>query len=254
MSLRSAVAQCVQYPTNEECFRRLDNETEWISLKNRRDMENFGVIKLAIATLKRDDISTHIRFLCWSWILNYVIIDDLDDENEYGLNAPMNLFLRAGGNDLLSQDFEVFKTLWSKLFAVTSWCSQDLSNIPEFIRREFHKYALVSINARDENLDFAISIIRAFSALEGPTRLILRKDGALEAVLPFLDCLQSNTDAELRRGFRTGSIVARLAGNDETGIGPQIIRGNPILVSKTVEILNKVLDAGPTGRVLNSVR
>lgn len=95
-----------------------------------------------------------------------------------------------------------------------------------------------------------MSFLRTLTTNES-VRQELRDDGVLDVFLPFVDLLGSLTELELRRGFRAGSVIARLAGNDETGIGPQILQGNPNLIRGTTEILDRVLTAGAKRTVIN---
>ena len=211
-----------------------------------------GVVSLAIETLKMgSNVGSNIRNICWRWIQNYVIIDDANDPSEFGLTAPMNVFANAGGVKLIGEELSRPDCSLGLMFSIIFWCVHEPTLIHEFIKLGVHKYAINSVKIQDNDLDLALSVIRELSYLEGSTRRILREDGALDAVLSLLDCLKSTNDTELRRGFRAGSVIARLAGNDESGNGAQIFRINPLLIAKTIEVLDRSLDAGPSGTVIN---
>jgi hypothetical protein len=66
--------------------------------------------------------------------------------------------------------------------------------------------------------------------------------------------IKTNSDIN-RRGFRSASVIARLAGEDPIGsqhtTGQAIFVSNPEMISTTLKIFNMVLDAGPDGTVIN---
>ena len=102
---------------------------------------------------------------------------------------------------------------------------------------------------RNSHIDICMSFLRTLTTYPD-TRQKLRDDGVLDVFIPFIDLLGSSEDLMLRRGFRSGSVVARLAGNDETGVGAQLLKGNPVLIHGTVKILDRVIDAGPKVAVI----
>jgi hypothetical protein len=70
----------------------------------------------------------------------------------------------------------------------------------------------------------------------------------LEAIVPYLSYLE---DATVNRGFRAACLVLRLVGAERTGIGPQLLRGNPLILGTILDVFDRVLDAGSDGLVMN---
>ena len=115
-----------------------------------------------------------------------------------------------------------------------------------------HKIGIELVKQGKE-LNNALSFLRSCSS-NTENRVKLRADGLLGAVIPYLKCLEEKkNEDDIRNGFRTASIIARLAGNDELGEGVTLLRGNPIVIEEITKILNLVLDAGSTGSVYGMV-
>jgi len=182
---------------------------------------------------------------------------NVDDEREERL---VNEFVELGGLELIAKEYERSKDSDLKdadsLMLTLGWLANE-QNTPRILGHGIHKAAIEIIRKGPENnnadqFDAAMSMLRAASAYV-PTRGQLREDGALSAVLPYIDLLKSD-EAEgdaLRYGFRAASVVARLAGNDEQGgIGVQIFRDHPVMISKMLAVFSRVLDAGPKKSVL----
>lgn len=149
-------------------------------------------------------------------------IDDLDDVRERGPGSTIDAVQSRGIFNEIMKDLPGDGPATDAIFGFVSWCGQDEAAIPALIETGMHREAIAHINARSRCLNQAMASMRALITLEGNPRKVVRADGGLDAVLPFLKDLSETTDGNLiRRAFRTASIVARLAGNDETGIGPQ---------------------------------
>ena len=239
-------------PDDEGNWNSFYDLLEFGSLQNRREVQESGAIDFCVEYVKANSSSPFALNFAWDMINKFIIIDDVDDPEEYGPDSTASHVANLGIIEVIAECLQQADCNVEVMFDIVSWMAQEQPLIPKFVSLGVHKMAISILKSNDENLiDSSLAVIRAFSALEGPTRKIIREDGGLDAVLPFIGLLGSENELELRRGFRSGSIVARLAGNDETGVGVQILRGNPILISKTVEILDRVYDAGPTGTVIN---
>ena len=247
----------------EECRSLLDSDSPLLNDKfqvwygidadSRLRLFDDGIIDLALDIVRKNS-PNHSRAIreVWQMFTEILVIHNVDDEQEY---VPIAKFVDKGGIPLMAAEFESrrVKTGDTQMLLTFAWCATNDYATPHILQAEvIHKYAISVIKQGITHGDFdtAMSFIRTASACSS-TRTKLRADGALDAVLPYIDDLKSTLDLALRRGFRAASIVARLAGNDEQGIGPQILRGNPVLITKTVEFLNRVLDAGPQGTVIN---
>lgn len=212
-----------------------------------------GLMALALDIVRRD--SPELKMVIadvWKMFVAILPIHDVDDENEL---KPIEAFADLGGIELAAKEFQTRPTS-DDLLLMFAWCATNDKATAHIVKAEVHKYGIDLINKGPKEdsgrFDTAMSFIRAASACPS-TRTKLREDGALDAVIPYLDGLKRPDEDQLslRRGFRAASVVARLAGNDEQGPMVQLLRGNPILITRTVEVLDKVLDAGPKGTVWN---
>jgi hypothetical protein len=83
------------------------------------------------------------------------------------------------------------------------------------------------------------------------SRLI--ESNAIEICERLLVHLRSEVNQELDFGLTAAFLICRIAGRDEAGRGAQSIhRNNDVLITKLEWLLKQVLDAGPTGIVLDS--
>ena len=226
------------------------------TLSTRLGLFENGTAQLALEIIKKDSPKhTSVIKDAWTMFCDILIIRDVDDERE---NLPIDKFAELGGFACLAKEFErrlEAKANVGNMLVMLAWCATDVHVTPAILATGIHKRCIDYVKQGEElagnKFDTSMSFIRAASACHS-TREKLRSDGALDAVIPFLEDLKKDDedDLSLRRGFRAASVVARLAGNDETGIGPQILRGNPVLIKKTIEILDRVLDAGAKDSVI----
>ena len=187
----------------------------------------------------------------WAIFSAILVPQNIDDERDY---IPIEKFTAANGFQYIAENFQMLRDKHSVLLTLAWSATNDIAT-PAIISFGLHKVAIAEIKKGKASPDFdtCMSFLRTLTA-NPSTRNQLRADGALDAVLPSLDDLKAEKDdLALRRGFRAASIVARLAGNDEQGIGPQILRGNPVLIDKTLQIFDRVLDAGAGNDVINMV-
>jgi len=234
---------------------RFDNPAfhQYPSLETRLSFVKDGIFALAVDIARKNSlVHAQAVAIAWTMFMNALPIQNVDNDDEL---KPIDEFVKLGGVELAAVEFK--KRLEkgdTSMLLMFAWCATDDNATPHIVDAGLHKYGIQYISAGPKNdsnrFDTSMSFIRAASACYS-TRSKLRSDGALDAVLPHLEGLKGSDDLSLRRGFRAGSVVARLAGNDEQGIGPQTLRGNPVLISTTVDILDRVLDAGPQGAVIN---
>jgi hypothetical protein len=164
----------------------------------------------------------------------------------------IKIFAEKGGVELAAKELarEPARYMVSRVLLTIAWVGTNEEVAPRVVASGIHKTCIKLITTRTGDFDTAMSLVRTLTAAPA-CRAQLRVDGLLDAVIPYLDGLKSVSESELRGGFRAGSIIARLAGNDETGVGPQLLRNNPLLIIKTVDIFDHVLDAGAGGSYMN---
>ena len=218
-------------------------------LPNRMAFVEVGGLDICVDVLRNfATSSSNTNDYVWAMTETCLIIDDLEDPAEL---QPILHFQKLGGPLYLADGLKTAESQsqsMTRIFNCASWCCQVVETIPAMVDTGCPSLAIRIIqDANHTNVDIAMSFLRSMTVLEGPTRTQIRDAGGLNCVLQYLSLFQYDDDQNLRRAFRAGSIVARLAGNDETGIGPATLRGNPLLISKTVQILDRVLDAGPKG-------
>jgi len=226
------------------------------NIERKLNMVKDGVLQLCIDIVRKSsDKHRYLRKDIWNMISELVVPNNVDDEKEA---IPIKEFVKLGGVELAADEFKRrFHSSGDKSMLLTfAWLATVDEATPPIVECGIHKYAIEIISkSRQENpdtFDTALAFIRTASGCYS-VRQKLRDDGALKAAISLLDNL-NRPEADqlaLRTGFRAGSVVARLAGNDEQGEGVQVLRGNPLLIRRTTEILDKVLDAGPGGTVLN---
>ena len=214
----------------------------------RLRLEEIGGLQLAMDVI-RDDSDNALTGRAWVVLQNFVLVNRVDDPLEM---KPIDVFVARGGVELACIELNRDEPRWAQtILTALAWTSTNEKAVPRVVASGAHKIGIRYI--RDQHpqyLDISMSFIRSTS-VAAACRSTLRADGALEAFLPFIECNNSNEPFQMRRGFRAASVVARLAGNDETGIGPQTLRNNPSLISTTLRIFSQVLDAGPHGTVIN---
>ncbi|KAH9259154.1 hypothetical protein BASA81_002774 [Batrachochytrium salamandrivorans] len=233
------------------------------AFESRMQMYDNGVVScLAKLVQRRGEIDPRWISQIWYWLHLFVLIDDLDDPRErLGSHTPSQICFQLGMfascPEELTQNFDNCEAC----LGFVSWCSQDESLIPPLLEVGVHTQAILHIK-RGVLVDNCLALLRSLSTPNtGQVRAMIRKEGGLDCVLPYLRDLKETGEvgegkedeaeaaARVRRGFRAASLVARLAGNDETGIGPQVLKGNPLVVRTLGDILNQVILAGAKGSV-----
>lgn len=220
----------------------------------RLQLFKLGFVQIALQIATSDPTKFGVaRLDAWQFFEGLLPRVNSADDSE---DEVLKQFWKLNGVALLVDEIErreQQKEEPAELYKACGWLATVDEITPDLLKTGIHKRAianLASSYASADTKDSSMSFLRTASACYS-TRGILRADGALTAVTPFLECLKNSDTISLRMGFRAGSVVARLAGNDEDGIGPQVLRGNPLLIARNVEILNLTLDAGPGGQVFN---
>jgi len=222
---------------------------EWDELPARRRNERLGVIDFSFSWL-RDENLTHaiIRDRLWDWLQAFVIIDDLDDENEL---EPIRAFVSRGGIELAAQEIDDPDCIFREaLLSILSWCCMVPEYIPRVMSTGIHKMAIRFVNEdpEEDTAEISMSLLRALSSLGGPLRDCLLHDGLLECVRVYIRDLHSPAnDVRLRRAFRAASIITRLADRDKSGRGKRMLLRHPRIITLTLDMLDRVLTVGSRG-------
>ena len=225
-----------------------------LNIDKRLKMFDDGVVALGLDIIRKNS-PNHASAIkeARKMITKIVVVYDVEDDKEY---IPTKKLVELGGIPLISAEFQkrrAEKGDTTDLLYAVSWCAASSSAIVPIVQSEaVHKYAISVLNdgPTHEEFDHALSLIRNLAA--GDTvKAKLRNDGALNAVLPFVNDIKSDDENKFKHGYRASSVVARLVGKDEQGeAGFKILHGNPVLISKMLDTLNKALDAGPKGTVM----
>ncbi|KAH9253623.1 hypothetical protein BASA81_008459 [Batrachochytrium salamandrivorans] len=228
------------------------------ALPMRREMEIAGVVHFGCELIRREESNfpIQVRLSAWRWLQNYVIIDDLDNPLEVGMGSPIQVCQGLNALPLAAMELKRSMSnphIVNAVLSFVAWCAQDEACIPELIKLGVHQVAIANINQGDSNLflDQSMAVIRSLTSREGETRQALIRDGALTCMLPFLRHLDERevSEVHIRRGFRAGSVLLRLGEN--SALAQQVIRGNPMLLKRTLDVLTQVLNVGPTATVYN---
>lgn len=194
---------------------------------------------------------------CWRYLRDFVVIQDLDNANEYGAQSTSQVCLELGVLEHCRDELALNYSDCEDVLYFIGWVVQNPATIPRLVDSGCHVEMIQHVVARDSMLEPSMAALRALSILEGPVRQRLREDGALDAAVPFLSeltsVLEGEDEAKLRQGFRATSIVSRLAGNDEAGIGPEVLRGNPLAVATLVLFLQRAIANGQESRTYFSM-
>ena len=254
--------------TVEECRALLDADSPildekfkvWygINIDSRLAVLENGIVELAFDIIRKNSLNHPLAIKeAWRMLSEIVIVFDVEDDQEY---IPIERLVGMGLIPMMALEFDrrrrENKNEGLEMLHALSWCASRECAIEPIMQADVvHKYAIsvVKIGPPHEAYDTSMSLIRSLAASSSAQiKSKLRADGALDAILPFVDNLKhSNNDEKIKQGYRAASIVARLAGNDEAGIGPKILHGNPLVITKSVEILDRALDAGPKSSVIN---
>jgi hypothetical protein len=207
--------------TDLQLFIELHQSLNWSIVENKRKYEKLGVVAFAFQMLRDGKCQDlEVRMTIWDWLQGFVILVDLDDRSE--LDIITSFVDEYGGIELAAEELNKFGNAGYEgiLLSTLSWCSMRKQYIPRVLATGIHKIAITNIfRCRWSILDHSMALIRALSGLDGTTRNLLRQDGALSAVLPFLKDLQAtdNEHTRVRRGFRCASMLIRFAGAEQSG-------------------------------------
>jgi len=223
--------------------------SQFHTVEERMQLEEFGGVQLALDYIRSEPDDAHLLGRAWVLMQNFVLVSNVDNPLEL---KPIEIFVERGGIELAVAEMTRAEPRWGQVILTTlAWTSTNEKVVPRIVASGVHKVGIKFVReANAQFLDISMSFIRSVSAAAS-CRSTLRADGALEAFLPFVNCNKSTEQYLMRRGFRATSIVARLAGSDETGIGPQFLHNNPEVIRTTLKIFNDVLEAGPNGTVIN---
>ncbi|KAH9251147.1 hypothetical protein BASA81_011046 [Batrachochytrium salamandrivorans] len=231
------------------------------SFEERKAMESNGLVACLAQLLGRratdPSIPKAVFTLCWRYLRDFVVIYDLDNANEYGPQSTSQVCLELGVLEHCRDELVQNYSDCEDVLYFIGWVVQNPATIPRLVDLGCHVEMIQHVVARDGMLEPSMAALRALTILEGPVRQRLREDGALDAAVPFLSELTSvhegEDEAKLRQGFRATSIVSRLAGNDEAGIGPEVLRGNPLAVATLVLFLQRAIANGQQSRTYFSM-
>lgn len=210
------------------------------SFEVRMTMLTNGLLECGIQLLQLPNLAPKAVSLVWGWFWIFVTMDSLDDPRERGPGSTSDV-CRQLGVFLLCQR-ELKSTDKGEMYCLKflDWCLQDESLIPLLLSLSLH----VEVLRRIQNgvwINIGLLVLRSFASLES-ARPVLRQAGALDVLPPFLDGLTLDDDTSPSRGYLACSILIRLAGNDETGMYPQVFRGNPKVVQLVSQVLRSTLE------------
>lgn len=143
--------------------------------------------------IPNQDVAASIIAFVWEKLANLVTIHNIDDPRERGKDSTAFIqhCYRRGLFKHCFNDFDVPGAALD-VMAFVSWGARD-EMIPALVDTGVHRKILNNIVKKGENFDFSVTTIRSLTTVES-TRPILRRDGAVEAVLPLLEYL----NAEMR--------------------------------------------------------
>jgi hypothetical protein len=248
LEITEALDKCRNHPFSFEHFAFLHNLLDWGGIENRKRNLRLTAVDFAFDWLRHPGLTDVIYRDClWDWIQAFVIIDDLENDDEL---TPIKAFVERGGIELAVIELDRPDCMFpATLLSILSWCCMVQSYIPRILCTNAHFEAMAFIEAspNDNNAEIAMSLLRALAGRHS-IRESLLNDGLMERVLVYLkDLTVPKEDIRLRRAFRAASIICRLSEFDTSGEGQFIIRRNPQIITVTLDVFHRVLVAGPTG-------
>jgi len=98
----------------------------------------------------------------------------------------------------------------------------------------------------------ALNVLKNLALFPSAHAALLRAD-VMKNCLGLIGMLSSQKEDELLTALRAASLVCRLHGSDESGPGSDVIQGNNhAVIAKMMWVLDEVVRAGPSQRVLGS--
>lgn len=228
-------------------LRSLVNLNNWRDLGGRMQAVTNGTIKLAFNVIRRD-LSVAATKYAWDMIQKLILSQNVDDTGEM---EPIEIFAEMGGLELCEQELSRpnahERNMQNQMMLILGWVCTNDNVVARAVACGAHKSA-IRLVLEGQTLSYAMSFLRTASANLG-TRAQLKADGVLDAVVPLFKKLEDQRyQMDIRDGFRAGSIIIRLADAHEED--HQLVMDNPILLNKTVSILDSVLSAGQSGVVM----
>jgi hypothetical protein len=201
-------------PEFSNTFTLFYQNCQFTNVESRLRLEEIDGVQLSLDVI-RDEKEPVAVGRAWLILQNFVLVHSVDDLDEM---KPIDIFVQRGGVELAAIELSRAEPRWTQTILTTlAWTSTNEKAVPRVIASGVHKVGIAFVRDQHPNfLDISMSFIRSASVAR-ECRSTLRADGALEAFLPFISCNKSKEHLLMRRGFRAASVVARLAGNDETG-------------------------------------
>ena len=202
-------------PQFNQLFTAFCQSCQFHSVQNRLELEEIDGVRLALDIIRQGTKDDVIIARAWVLLQNFVLVNRVDDPLEM---KPIDIFVSRGGVELAAIEMSRGEPRWGQtLLTILAWTSTNEKAVHRVLASGVHKVGIAFIrDSHPQFVDISMSFIRSASAASA-CRATLRADGALSAFLPFIDCNKSEEPFQMRRGFRAASVVARLAGNDETG-------------------------------------
>lgn len=190
-----------------------------------------------------------MRSHSWALLLAFIFPESCEDEflDEFTQTAVDHGILEHAAVEIAHYRDQQYI---ANMLLCLAWISTNEQCATRVIACGIVRFCLECIALRNQHMDCSMSLIRALSASVS-CRPVLRSVGVLDMAIPFLQGLHGPEMDSIRQGFRAGSLVARLAGSDVSGIGPETLKNNPLLIQRTIDILENVLRVGPTGNYMN---
>lgn len=259
----SALIQSVNDSTPDEELANVDAQlsnylsnlqklhADWTTPAGRLLAVEQGIIPCIVDVLRKAKFYQYSNSWCWEILQDLVVTQNVDDEEE---KKPIQAFANLGCIQLCEKELQrVESDQIEPVLLILGWiCTNDAVS-PLVVDLKVHLPVIQRFKENPSDpmlMNYGLSFLRTCCG-NPVNREKLREDGLLEIVIPYLKLLNNqHSEVDLRNGFRAGSICARLAGNDESGKGVELLRGNPVLIRETTKVLDMVIDSGSSGIVL----
>ena len=246
---------------HDDIMQKFCDDRHKMRLEARMEFHRLGAPLATLEYMRRPEGDCEpVHKACWRLMYAFASQLSHDSSREVEpkrLSAQLPYYRALIVAELERQPLWMVATNWSmkflsKLSTVEDVCAP-LVSVPALLKGCI---ALITASAATHNHlaedspgPSALAFLQNLSLFPS-THAALRACGVLENMaVPLLTRLSSPEATQSRMAVRAGSIVCRMVGRDESGLGPELIQSNPVLVDSFIALTREILDAGPNGSV-----